>query len=85
MCAVSLGGACLSEKDHTDIYSKLQSQAFKWRDIGRGLGFLEDELKVIENAPALLMQAPKSYLRVMLTQWLQWGPEMGVAVQVSLQ
>ena len=77
VCTVSLGGDCLSDKDHTDIYDKLQSQAFKWREIGKGLGFFESELKVIENTPTLLMQAPKSYLKEMLAQWLQWGPGDG--------
>ena len=32
---------------------------------------------MIENAPALLIQAPNSYLRRMLTQWLQWDPGDG--------
>ena len=31
----------------------------------------------IENSPMLLMQAPRSFLREMLTQWLQWAPGDG--------
>ena len=31
----------------------------------------------IENSPKLLMQAPRSFLREMLTQWLQWAPGDG--------
>ena len=38
---------------------------------------LKGELNVIENSPSLFMQAPKSFLRDMLTQWLQWAPGDG--------
>ena len=31
----------------------------------------------IRNSPMLLMQAPKSFLREMLSQWLQWAPGDG--------
>ena len=32
---------------------------------------------MIENSPSLFMQAPKSFLREVLTQWLQWAPGDG--------
>ena len=47
-------------------------------------------MDTIQNNPMLLAQSPpKSYLREMLTQWLQWGPgdgrgSTGVATRESL-
>ena len=39
------------------------------------LGFKENELKLIQSNPMLLIEEPpKSYLREMLNQWLLWGP-----------
>ena len=67
----------LSDSDHSSIYYKLEYQAANWRDIGKALGFLEGELNVIEKSPSLFMQAPKSFLGEMLTQWLQWAPGDG--------
>ena len=63
------------ESDHSDIYRKLELHAFKWRDIGRALGFLEGELENIQSNALLLTQSPpKSWLREMLRQWSQWAP-----------
>ena len=68
----------LSDKDLSDIYKKLELQASRWRDIGSALGFLEGELENIQSNPMLLTQSPpKSWLREMLTQWLQWAPGDG--------
>ena len=66
-------GTRLHDKDHTDIYRKLEPRAAKWKDIGKALGFTEGEMENIENCPMLLVQAPRSFLREMLTQWLQWA------------
>ena len=66
------------DKDFPDIYSKLEQYAIRWRDIGSALGFLEGELNNIQADPLLLTQsAPKSWLKEMLTQWLQWAPKDG--------
>ena len=65
----------LTDKDHSEIYYKLESYAAKWRDIGKSLGFSEQEMDTIQSNPFLMTQgAPKSYLRELLTQYLQWGP-----------
>ena len=85
----SVGRHPLSDRDLSDIYSQLETHADRWWDIGNALGFLARELSVIENTPALFMQAPKSFLREMLTQWLQWAPSdkrgsTGYATKVSL-
>ena len=68
---------CLGESDHSSIYYKLECHAASWKDIGIALGFSESELNIIENSPSLFMQAPKSFLRKMLSQWLQWAPGDG--------
>ena len=34
-------------------------------------------MDIIQNSPMLMMQAPQSWLRKMLSQWLQWAPGDG--------
>ena len=70
-------GTRLHDKDHTDIYNKLQERAAKWRDIGKALGFKEGEMDNIQCRPMLSHSAPNSWLGEMLTQWLQWAPGDG--------
>ena len=68
-------GGHLGDDDHSSIYSKLKDKAANWRDIGKELGFKEGEMNNIQSNPMLLLQsAPKSYLRELLSQWLQWAP-----------
>ena len=62
----------LKQLDHSAIYYKLENYAYAWRDIGRALGFTENEMKMIESNDSLLRESPKSYLREMLSQWLEW-------------
>ena len=63
---------------YNSIYIKLVDSASKWRDIGAALGFREGELNNIQSDPGLLMHSPpKSYLREILSQWLQWAPGDG--------
>jgi hypothetical protein len=68
----------------------LELCATKWRDIGRQLGFKKGEMINIENHPGLLVEAPESYLREMLSMWLQWAPgdargSTGFATRESLR
>ena len=56
------------------LLSQLKHHADEWREIGTHLGFLEEELNIIETKPLLLMKAPKSWLRDMLHEWLEWAP-----------
>jgi hypothetical protein len=66
---------CLDDGDYSSIYVKLAPHAAKWRDIGKELGFKEGEMNNIQSNLVLLTQTPpKSYLREMLSQWLQWAP-----------
>ena len=77
-------GARLGDDDHSSIYNKPEDKlAVKWKDIGKELGFKEGEMDNIQgNAMLLLQLPPKSYLRDVLSQWLQRAPGMGVAVLV---
>ena len=45
--------------------------------IGTNLGFRPGELDVIQMNPALMTNAPMSYLNQLLTNWLQWAPGDG--------
>ena len=67
----------LSDRDHTKIHAELKAHAADWREIGSALGFLEGELDAIQSNHMLLAQSPMSFLRKMLSQWLQWAPGDG--------
>lgn len=67
----------LRDQDHNIIYTKLVAHASIWKELGTALGFNDKELELIESEPLLLLQSPKSYLRKLLSQWLQWGPGDG--------
>ena len=88
---ISVDDTHLSPRDFDAIYHKLEGHADKWRDIGRALGFKQEEMNIIQSNQILLMQGPpKSYLNEMLTQWLQWAPgdgrgSVGFATKESLR
>ena len=68
----------LSDSDHTKICNVLEDHAAKWRDIGGVLGFSEGELDNIQCNQVLLTQSPPmSFLKQMISQWLQWVPGDG--------
>ena len=47
--------------------------SYKWNEIGLGLGFTQPELSHnIASKPLLQAGAPTSYLRELLSQWVQW-------------
>ena len=74
----STGVGRLGDDDHNSIYSKLKDKAANWRDIGKELGFKEGEMNNIQSNLVLLTQSPpSSFLREMLSQWLQWAPGDG--------
>ena len=56
------------------LLSQLSEHAAKWRDFGTYLGFRPGELSKIESKPLLLTDAPQSWLRALLEQWLEWTP-----------
>ena len=61
-------------RDLPKILEVLHSYSHKWSEIGLRLGFIDPQLSTIQAAPSLFHNAPSSYLREMLTQWLQWAP-----------
>lgn len=64
----------LSDSDHAKICNVLEDHAAKWRDIGGALGFSEGELDNIQCNQVLLTQSPPmSFLKQMVSQWLQWA------------
>ena len=66
------------ERDHAEIIGTLKDYAAHWRAIGAALGFKEGELDNIQANLVLLTQSPPlSYLRQMVSQWLQWAPRDG--------
>ena len=52
---------------------RLKDHASEWKSIGCYLGFSQGQLKNIESMPTLLVKAPVSHLRELLTQWIQEG------------
>ena len=66
--------AAISEQELSGARRILQGYAYKWKEIGRGLGFLSKELSKIEARPALFNTAPDSYFDAMLSDWQEWFP-----------
>ena len=62
----------LTEKDIAALLNLVHNFSNKWNEIGLGLGFTPSELKQISSNPSLFMSAPASFLRELLSQWVQW-------------
>ena len=60
------------ERDIAALLNLLHKFSDKWNEIGLGLGFTPSELKQIDSNPLLLMSAPGSFLRELLSRWIQW-------------
>ena len=73
-----LGVDRFTDRDHSMISKILDPYAGRWRDIGQALGFTKNELNNIQANPMLMLQIPpKSWLKEMLSMWLQWAPGDG--------
>ena len=64
----------LSESHLSELLTKLNDHACRWRDIGMYLGFREGELDNIQGKPLLFNEGPKAWLKEMLREWLEWSP-----------
>ena len=62
---------------HARLYQQLSEYAAKWKEIGTHLGFHQRELDNITSNLFLLTEGPKSCLREMLSEWLEWAPGDG--------
>ena len=65
----------LQSEDFDEIYSKLESCASHWMDIGLKLGFTKAEMDSIQQNPMLM--TPERCMKQMLRQWLLWAPGDG--------
>ena len=70
--SVSFPDPRLSQSDLNEIVSLLKECSYKWREIGASLGFRSEELNSISERPSLYFSSPDSYLRELLSQWLDW-------------
>ena len=64
----------LTSKDLHNLTTIMKPAAPKWKTIGDTLGFLDSDLNIIQSSPMLMPEAPASYFREMLSQWLKWAP-----------
>ena len=67
------GARVYAEKHLVYLMGRLKDHAHHWKTIGGDLGFSQGQLKNIESNPTLTTTAPVSYLKELLTQWLQLG------------
>lgn len=65
----------LNERDVITIIKLIHHHGDKWKFIGAELGFLPSELRQIEAAPLLMLNAPLSYLQELLSLWIEWPTE----------
>ena len=64
----------LTESDMAALYGRLNHHAHQWRDIAIHLGFQQTELDNIQARAPLWQGSPQSWLRAMLSEWLEWAP-----------
>ena len=64
----------LTEQDLFVLLQILKPATPKWKTLGMALGFLYDQLTVIERKPMLIPEGDSGYVRDMLNQWLKWAP-----------
>ena len=62
----------LTEKELATLLELIHVSSSKWDMIGTVLGFDPSEIKKIKNMPSLFKTAPTSFLKELLSQWVQW-------------
>ena len=62
----------MTERDIAILLNLMHNFSNKWHEIGLGLGFFQSELTLISSNLSLLMSSPTSFLRTLLSQWVQW-------------
>ena len=62
----------LTERDIATLLNLMHNFSDKWNEIGLGLEFVQSELTLISSNPSLFMSSPASFLRTLLSQWVQW-------------
>ena len=64
----------LSKLSREVLFRQLCDYSTRWGDIGGYLGFTSGELKNIRHFPMLFANAPQSWLKRLLGEWLDWFP-----------
>ena len=64
----------LSKLSREVLFRQLCDYSTRWGDIGGYLGFTLDELDKIHCLPMLFANAPQSWLKRLLDEWLDWVP-----------
>ena len=64
----------LRERDLAGLTHTLKGAEAKWMTIGLALGFLDDELTIIQHKPLLIPEGVTGYFRDLLSRWLKWAP-----------
>ena len=72
--SVRIDGERYTEDQLHQLTERLRSYGSHWRLIGTYLGFTNGELDAIEDRTSLFIEAPLSWLREVLSQWLHWAP-----------
>ena len=62
----------LTEEEVAKLLELIHTFSSKWDMIGLKIGFTFSELEYIKSMPLLLATAPTSYLKELLSQWVQW-------------
>ena len=62
----------LTEEEVAKILELILTFSSKWDMIGLKIGFTFSELENIKSMPFLLATAPTSFLKELLSQWVQW-------------
>ena len=62
----------LTEKEFSKLLELIHTFSSKWELIGVLLGFAPSELENIKSMPSLFMSGPTSFLRELLSRWVQW-------------
>eukprot|EP00731_Ephydatia_muelleri_P012824 Em0007g134a len=60
------------DDNHSEILKRTKKACFKWKGIGRELGFTEEELSSIVQKPG--QTGEEDYYSAMLMRWLDWAP-----------
>ena len=62
----------LTERNIAEIFELIHTYSSKWEMIGLQLKFAPSELDYIRGMPLLLTEAPASFLKELLSRWIQW-------------
>ena len=62
----------LTKREFSKLLELIHTFSSKWELIGVLLGFAPSELENIKSMPSLFMSAPTSFLKELLSRWIQW-------------